>query len=148
MKQNDNHQPIANHLRVVEIDQLIQNAQPNFGVFANVKRINYLDYHSHLISQKALPNWRKALKANQFCFIQIIEPPYRVCLAMATIKLATSAFVYLYNDETSELEVCEALQPLTRQTLLEGDCYQGQMAFTHDKLTVTLDLRLPRLTLC
>ena len=69
MKQNDNHQPIANHLRVVEIDQLIQNGQPNFGVFANVKRINYLDYHSHLISQKALPNWRKALKANQFCFI-------------------------------------------------------------------------------
>ena len=96
MKQNNNHQPIANHLRVVKIDQLIQNGQPNFGVFANVKRINYLDYHSYLISQKALPNWRKALKANQFCFIQIIEPPYRVCLALATIKLATSAFVYLY----------------------------------------------------
>jgi hypothetical protein len=43
------------------------------------------------------------------------------------------------NDETSELEVCEALQPLTWQTLLGGDCYQGQMVFTHDKLTVTLD---------
>ena len=139
MKQNNNHQPITNHLKAVEIDQLIQNGQPNFGVFANVERINYLDYHSHLISQKALPNWRKELKANQFCFIQIIEAPYRVCLALATIKLATSAFVYLYNDETSELEVCEALQLLTRQTLLEGDCYQGQMAFTHDKLTVTLD---------
>ena len=96
MKQNNNHQPITNHLKAVEIDQLIQNAQPNFGVFANVERINYLDYHSHLISQKALSNWRKELKANQFCFIQIIEPPYRVCLAMATIKLATSAFVYLY----------------------------------------------------
>ena len=139
MKQNDNNPTIANHLRAVEINQLIQNAQPSFGVFANVKRINYLDYHSHLISQKALPNWRKALKANQFCFIQIIEPPYRVCLALATIKLATSAFVYLYNDETNGLEVCEALQPLTWQTLLEGDCYQGQMAFTHNKLTVTLD---------
>ena len=44
MKQNNNHQPIANHLRVVKIDQLIQNGQPNFGVFANVERINYLDY--------------------------------------------------------------------------------------------------------
>ena len=96
MKQNNNHQSIANHFKTAEIDQLIQNGQPNFGVFANVKRINYLDYHSHLISQKAVPNWRKVLKANQFCFIQIIEPPYRVCLAMATIKLATSAFVYLY----------------------------------------------------
>ncbi len=139
MKQNDNNQPIANHFRPVELDQLIQNGQPTFGVFAKVKSINYLDYHSHLISQKALPNWRKALKANQFCFIQIIQPPYRICLALATIKLATSAFVYLYNDETGELEVDEALQPLTRQTHLTGDCYQGKMAFTHDKLTVILD---------
>lgn len=139
MKQNDNSQPIANHFRPVELDQLIQNGQPIFGVFAKVKSINYLDYHSHLISQKALPNWRKALKANQFCFIQIIQPPYRVCLAVATIKLATSAFVYLYNDETGELEVCEALQPLTRQTQLQGDCYQGQMVFTHAKLSVNLD---------
>ena len=139
MKQNDNNQPIANHFRPVELDQLIQNGQPTFGVFAKVKSINYLDYHSHLISQKALPNWRKALKANQFCFIQIIQPPYRICLALATIKLATSAFVYLYNDETGELEVDEALQPLTRQTHLTGDCYQGQMAFTHAKLTVNLD---------
>ncbi|MBB3107352.1 hypothetical protein FHS24_001877 [Psychrobacter luti] len=125
--------------RPVSLDQLIQNGQPVFGVFAQVKNINYLDYHSYLISQKALPNWRKDLKANQFCFIQIIQPPYRVCLALATIKLATSAFVYLYNNETDELEVCEALQPLTRQTRLTGDCYQGQMAFTHSKLTVTLD---------
>ena len=121
------------------LDQLIQNGQPTFGVFQQVKVINYLDYHSHLISQKSLPSWRKNLKANQFCFMQIIQPPYRVCLALATIKLATSAFVYLYNDDTEQLEVCEALQPLTRHTQLEGDCYQGQMAFAHANLTVTLD---------
>lgn len=89
--------------------KLIENGQPTFGVFSQVKSINYLDYYSHLISQKTLPNWRKELKANQFCFIQIIQPPYRICLALATIKLATSAFVYLYNNETDELEVCEAL---------------------------------------
>lgn len=123
----------------VALDQLIQNGQPSFGVFSQVKDINYLDYYSHLISQKSLPNWRKELQANQFCFIQIIESPYRICLALATIKLATSAFVYLYNDNTEQLEICEALQPLTRHTVLEGDCYQGKMAFTHSKLTLTLD---------
>lgn len=121
------------------IGKLIENGQPTFGVFSQVKSINYLDYHSHLISQKSLPNWRKKLKANQFCFIQIIQPPFRVCFALATIKLATSAFVYLYNDDTEQIEVCEALQPLTRHTQLEGDCYQGQMAFVHMNLTVTLD---------
>ena len=31
------------------------------------------------------------------------------------------------------------MQPLTYQTQLEGDCYQGQMAFTHKNLTLTLD---------
>ena len=142
MTQNNHHQPfadISNKLKPAVLDQLVQNGQPYSGIFAQVKNINYLDYHSHLISQKPLPNWRKDLKANQFCFIQIIQPPYRVCLALATIKLATSAFVYLYNDETNEIEVCEALQPLTLDTRLEGSCYQGQMAFRHKKLTLTLD---------
>lgn len=139
MNQNQNEQHVATNLRPVAIDRLIENGHPTFGIFSQVKSINYLDYHSHLISQKPLPNWRKNLKANQFCFIQIIQPPFRVCLALATIKLATSAFVYLYNDETDELEVCEALQPLTRHTQLEGDCYQGKMAFTHTNLTLTLD---------
>lgn len=139
MNQNQNEQHVATNLRPVAIDQLIQNGQPIFSIFSQVKSINYLDYHSHLISQKSLPNWRKDLKANQFCFMQIIEPPFRICFALATIKLATSAFVYLYNDETDELEVCEALQPLTRHTRLKGDCYQGQMAFTHKNLTLTLE---------
>ena len=130
---------LSNKLKPEVLEQLIQNGQPHFGVFSQVKDINYLDYHSHLISQKSLPDWRKHLKSNQFCFIQIIQPPYRVCLALATIKLATSGFVYLYNDEANQLEVCEALQPLTHQTQLEGDCYQGQMTFAHTNLTLTLD---------
>ena len=71
--------------------------------------------------------------------MQIIESPYRLCSALTTIKLATSAFVYLDNDETNEIEVCEALQPLTRDTRLEGDCYQGQMAFKHPTLNFKSD---------
>ncbi|WP_372843637.1 DUF2804 domain-containing protein [Psychrobacter sp.] len=142
MNQNNNKQAqqyFSDRVKPLRLEQLIRNGQPHFGVFVQVKDINYLDYHSHLISQKSLPNWRKYLKANQFCFIQIIQPPYRVCLALATIKLASSAFVYLYNDETNQIEVCEALQPLMHQTHLEGDCYQGQMAFRHNNLTLTLD---------
>ena len=142
MIQNCNEQAqqyFSDKVKPEVLEQLIQKGQPHFGVFSQVQDINYLDYHSHLISQKSLPNWRKDLKVNQFCFIQIVHLPYRVCLALATIKLATSAFVYLYNDETNEMEVGEALQPLMHDTHLEGDCYQGQMAFTHKNLTLTLD---------
>lgn len=121
------------------IDDLIQDGQPIFGVFAQVRHINYLDYYSHLISQKPISNWRKNLKANQFCFIQVIQPPYRICFALATIKLATTAFVYIYNQETAQLEICEALQPLTHSASFTGDHYQGQMTFTHPKLALTLN---------
>ncbi|WP_250162268.1 hypothetical protein [Psychrobacter sp. WY6] len=48
-------------------------------------------------------------------------------------------FIFITMSETEQLEVCEALQPLTRQTQLEGECYQGQMAFIHSSLTLTLD---------
>lgn len=121
------------------IERLIENGQPQFGVFAQVQQINYLDYYSPLISQQSLSRWRKDLKANQFCFIQIIQSPFRVCLALATIKIASSAFVYIYNEDTQQLEVCEAIQPLTRNASFDGDHYQGQMSFTQRKLTLTLD---------
>lgn len=129
----------ATHSKPAQLDTLIQNGQPTFGVFSQVKRLNYLDYHSPLISQKPLSRWRKDIKSNQFCFIQIVESPFRVCLALATIKIATSAFVYIYNEETEQLEVGEALQPLMRRSDFKGDHYQGQMSFSHSKLSLTLD---------
>lgn len=127
------------HTSLPIIDRLIDAGQPVFGVFAQVKSINYLDYHSYLISQKPLPTWRKALKANQFCFIQITASPWRICLALATIKLASSAFVYVYNADTQQLAVCEALQPLTRHAGFDGDHYQGEMCFTHADLALRLN---------
>ena len=120
------------------IERLIEQGQPQFGIFAEVKKINYLDYHSHLISQKPVAQWRKKLKANQFAFMQIVHPPFRICLAIATIKLATTAFVYIYNEVTDELEVVEALQPLTRNTQFMGDHRNGEMTFEHDKLTIKM----------
>jgi len=139
-KRNQQHlQHSTAYSRLAQLDQLIQNGQPQFGVFSKVKQINYLDYHSPLISQKPLSNWRKDLKANQFCFIQIIEPPFRVCFALATIKIATSAFVYIYNEQTKQLEVGEALQPVMRHSAFTGDHHQGKMVFSHAKLKLTLD---------
>ena len=103
------------------IDKPIEQGQPKFGVFSQVNQINYLDYHSHLISQKPVAQWRKQLKANQFAFIQIVHGPYRICLAVATIKLATTAFAYIYHEESKQFEIVEALQPLTMNTQFIGD---------------------------
>ncbi|WP_019673330.1 DUF2804 domain-containing protein [Psychrobacter lutiphocae] len=123
---------------LADIEQLIVSGQPQFGVFSRVQRLNYLDYRSHLLSQKPVALWRKQLKINQFAFIQLQQPPYRICLALATIKLATTAFVYIYHQKTGEVERVDALQPLTRHSLFAGDHQQGRMQFEHSNLTMQL----------
>lgn len=120
------------------IEKLIEAGQPQFGVFKQVKHINYLDYHSHLISQKPVAIWRKQFKANQFAFIQIVHAPYRVCMAVATIKLATSAFAYLYNDETGEFEIVEGLTPLTLNSQLKGDHQHGTLSFKSRDINILM----------
>ncbi len=120
------------------IDKLIEQGQPQFGVFSKVNQINYLDYYSHLISQKPIAQWRKQLKANQFAFIQIVHGPYRICMAVATIKLATTAFAYIYHEETQQFEIVEALLPLTINAQFSGDHKNGEMIFEHNKLALKM----------
>lgn len=134
----DNNQITTLDYPLPVIERLIEQGQPQFGVFAAVNQINYLDYHSHLISQKPVALWRKQFKANQFAFIQLVHGDYRVCLAIATIKLATTAFAYVYNEQTGELELVEALQPLLFNSEFKGDHQQGEISFEHQKLSVNL----------
>lgn len=136
---SDNNQITTLDYPLPVLERLIEQGQPQFGVFAAVNQINYLDYHSHLISQKPVALWRKQFKANQFAFIQLVHGDYRVCLAIATIKLATTAFAYVYNEQTGALEIVEALQPLLLKAEFKGDHQQGQMSFEHQKLSVHLN---------
>lgn len=121
------------------INQLIINGQPTFGVFDRVEEINYLDYHSYKLSNKAVASWRKKLRANQFCFIQIVQPPYRVCFAVATLNWVTSSFCYIYNEQTDELEIVEALQPFTRNTKFNQSTYKDVISFKSRKLSIDIN---------
>ncbi len=122
-----------------KITQLITDEQPAFGVFDRVEQINYLDYHSHLLSGKRVSQWRKKLRANQFCFVQIIQPPYRLCMAVATLNWVTSSFCYLYNEKTDNMEVVEALQPLTHKSQFNQSTYEGRISFDSRKLKIQMD---------
>ncbi|WP_296403086.1 DUF2804 family protein [Psychrobacter sp.] len=137
-KELDNKTHSNSVYKLRSIEQLIEQGQPQFGVFAKVGQVNYLDYHSHLISQKPIASWRKHLKVNQFAFIQMVHSPYRICIAIATIKLATTAFVYMYNERSKNFEIVEALQPFTLNTVFKGDHQNGEMIFEHDNLCVKM----------
>lgn len=132
-------QPTQSIKALQSLDQLIVDGQPQFGVFAHVKHLNYLDYHSYLISQKPVSKRRKQLKVNQFAFIQLSHGCNRIGMAIATVKLATTAFVYIYNDLTEQFEVVEAMQPLTRKSEFTGDHRHGEMTFENDLLSIRLD---------
>ncbi|WP_434353745.1 DUF2804 domain-containing protein [Psychrobacter sp. HD31] len=126
---------------LLQLKKLITDGKPTFGVFDRVEEINYLDYHSYKLSNKAVANWRKKLRANQFCFLQITAAPYRVCFAVATLNWVTSSFCYLYNEETDELELVEALQPFTRNTQFNQSTYKDKISFKSKKLSIELDFK-------
>lgn len=147
MHNNDKAENAVNLPSLETVERLIENGQPQFGVFKQVKQINYLDYHSHLISQKPVSARRKQFKVNQFAFIQIVQPPYRICIAVASIKLASSAFAYIYNEQTQQLDVVEAVSPLTYNTVLEGDHQHGQMSFNREKISVDMQFKPEQVSL-
>lgn len=127
----------SNELKTVK--ELIEQGQPKFGVFNKVERINHLDYSSHLLSGKSTSKLRKKLRSNQFCFIQIVQAPYRICFAVATLNWVTSSFFYIYNRKTDILEVIEALQPFTRNTQFNESVYEGFIKFSSKKLSINLN---------
>ncbi len=132
---------------LANIPQLITDGQPIFGVFNQVDEVNYLDYHSHLLSGKKVSEWRKKLRVNQFCFLQIVQPPYRICVAVATLNWVTSSFCYLYDEENDTLELIESLQPFTRNCQFNQSTYKDTVAFQSKKLTVTMDFSIDGLHL-
>ncbi|PIE47006.1 MAG: hypothetical protein CSA42_05410 [Gammaproteobacteria bacterium] len=127
---------------LLQLKQLVTDGQPSFGVFDKVEQVNYLDYHSYKLSNKAVASWRKKLKSNQFCFLQIVAAPYRVCFAVATLNWVTSSFCYLYNQKTDKLELVEALQPFTRHTQFNQSTYQDDIRFKSHKLTIEMAFTL------
>ncbi len=135
------------YTQLATIDHLVQDGQPIFGVFHKVKDINYLDYHSYLLSNRAVSQWRKQLRANQFAFLQVVQPPYRVCVAIATLNWITTAFCYLYNEETNEMQIVEGLQPFTRNSEFNQSTYTGVMSFRSGKIKVDISFFETQITL-
>lgn len=133
--------------QIQHIHNLIDNGQPQFGVFKSVQEINHLDYPSYLISQRPVSQWRKWLKANQFVFIQLIQPPYRICLAIGTIKWATTAFCYWFHDDDQSFEIIEALRPFTFYSHFNQSPYHDAIYFHTAKLSIDIKFFAEYLTI-
>lgn len=112
-------------------DTLIQpNGQPVYGLFPQgVERINYMDYDLRTVLDRKRSKLAKYLKFNQFQFISFMSPDLIVGFAIVNLKLASNAFLYLYEPKTGFFEEFSFLQPFTRGTQFDPSPNNGTCEF-------------------
>ncbi|ASP40239.1 hypothetical protein CHH28_16825 [Bacterioplanes sanyensis] len=111
--------------------QLIdRHGQPAYGLFNDgVHDINYLDFDLRSTMDRRLGRWAKKLKFNQFQFIGLLSPQLIVGIAIVDLKIASNAFVYLYDPQTGEFDEFSFIQPLARGTHIDTRPNDGEARF-------------------
>ncbi len=120
--------------------QLIdRHGQPAFGTFADgVHDINYLDYDLRSPMDRRLGPLAKRLKFNQFQFIGLLSPQLIVGIAIVDLKIASNAFVYLYDPNSGEFDEYSFIQPLARHTHIDTHPNDGEAVFRKGKQRLSI----------
>lgn len=120
--------------------QLIdRHGQPAFGLFNDgVQHINYLDYDLRSPMDRRLSQWAKRFKFNQFQFVGLLCPRLIVGIAIVDLKIASNAFVYLYDPETGDFDEFSFIQPLARHTHIDPRPNDGEAVFRCNKASFSM----------
>lgn len=115
--------------------QLINaNGQPTYGVFAEgVEQINFMDFDLRSPMDRKLSGLAKRFKFNQFQFIGLISPELIVGIAIVDLKVASNAFVYLYQPGSQKFEEFSFIQPLAMNTAIDPSPNDGEAYFRKGK---------------
>lgn len=87
---------------------------PRLGVFSDkITDVNYEDYDLETPMGFPVPRFIRKYKANQFCFIGLINRDFMAGLAVIDLKIASSAFFYVYlREKNSLIEIKKTGLPL------------------------------------
>lgn len=123
-----------------QLNQLIENKYPHFGYISQVETVNYLD--AELTSPFGFKQHKlaKRLKINQFVFININHPDYLLSLAIANIQWLATAFFYIYNKKTNQIEKVDTLTPFAKGCYLNNSPTNATLLFKNKKLTIKINL--------
>ena len=112
------------------MDLIQANGQPHYGRFSELpKKIDYQAYQYKSPYGEVLSGWRKRLKYKKFKFCSIQHEHYTIGLAIADIALAGHGFVYIYNHMTGEVQEWNAINLLSRNTVLDEQPLFNQSFF-------------------
>lgn len=107
-----------------------QQGQPSYGIFSgDVECINYKDFDLRSLTGRKLGKLSKHFKFNQFQFISIASPELMIGVAIVDLKIASTAFAYVFKPETGEFEDFEFTQLLSRHTRAEPSPNHGCFSF-------------------
>ena len=112
------------------MDLIQANGQPHYGRFSELpKKIDYQAYQYKSPYGDVLSGWRKRLKYKKFKFCSIQHEHYTIGLAIADIAWAGHGFVYIYNHMTGEVQEWNAINFLSRNTVLDEQPLFNQSFF-------------------
>lgn len=112
------------------MDLIQANGQPHYGRFSELpKKIDYQAYQYKSPYGEVLSGWRKRLKYKKFKFCSIQHEHYTIGLAIADIAWAGHGFVYIYNHMTGEVHEWNAINLLSRNTVLDEQPLFNQSFF-------------------
>lgn len=112
------------------MDLIQANGQPHYGRFSELPRkIDYQAYQYKSPYGEVLSGWRKRLKYKKFKFCSIQHEHYTIGLAIADIAWAGHGFVYIYNHMTGEVQEWNAINLLSRNTVLDEQPLFNQSFF-------------------
>ena len=112
------------------MDLIQANGQPHYGRFSELpKKIDYQAYQYKTPYGEVLSGWRKRLKYKKFKFCSIQHEHYTIGLAIADIAWAGHGFVYIYNHMTGEVQEWNAINFLSRNTVLDEQPLFNQSYF-------------------
>ena len=112
------------------MDLIQANGQPHYGRFSELpKKIDYQAYQYKSPYGEVLSGWRKRLKYKKFKFCSIQHEHYTIGLAIADIAWAGHGFVYIYNHMTGEVQEWNAINLLSRNTVLDEQPLFNQSFF-------------------
>lgn len=112
------------------MDLIQANGQPHYGRFSELpKKIDYQAYQYKSPYGEVLSGCRKRLKYKKFKFCSIQHEHYTIGLAIADIAWAGHGFVYIYNHMTGEVQEWNAINLLSRNTVLDEQPLFNQSFF-------------------
>ncbi|MEZ9654629.1 DUF2804 domain-containing protein [Vibrio splendidus] len=116
------------------------NGQPIIGHFDGIPKqlnIENFDYRSSMDS-KAAP-WQKHFHYKQFQFASIVTDTHIIGVAIADIRYLGSAFCYVYDIESNELQECSWLRPLGFDKQVTPSPFEGKTSIAGQNIAFVIE---------